>query len=67
MKYIISSQEKPQNYPLYSVHSDLDSFILYNYGDLDNQIAQLEDDASSLKENQTITEENKITNLICPN
>jgi hypothetical protein len=56
MKYMVSSQEKPHNYPLYSVHSDLDSFILYNDGDLDNQISQLEDDASNLKENQSITE-----------
>jgi hypothetical protein len=29
MKYMVSSQEKPHNYPLYSAHSDLDSFILY--------------------------------------
>jgi len=28
MKYMVGSQEKPHNYPLYSVHSDLDSFIL---------------------------------------
>lgn len=26
----LSSQEKPQNFPIYSVHSDMDSFILYN-------------------------------------
>ena len=26
----VSSPEKPENYPLYSVHIDLDSFILYN-------------------------------------
>jgi len=30
MKYVVSSQEKPQNFPIYSVHSDMDSFILYN-------------------------------------
>jgi ribonuclease HI len=56
MKYMVNSQEKPHNYPLYSVHSDMDSFILYNDGDLDNQIAQLEDDASNLKDGQTINE-----------
>jgi hypothetical protein len=44
MKYMVNSQEKPHNYPLYSAHSDLDSFILYNDGDLEEQIAQLEDD-----------------------
>jgi hypothetical protein len=56
---MVNCQEKPHNYPLYFVHSDLESFILYNYGDLDNQIAQLEDDASSLEENQVITKESK--------
>ena len=30
MKYVVSSQEKPQNFPIYFVHSDMDSFILYN-------------------------------------
>ncbi|MCY6488431.1 hypothetical protein, partial [Actinobacillus pleuropneumoniae] len=30
MKYILSSQERSQNFPIYSVHSDMDSFILYN-------------------------------------
>ena len=30
MKYMVSSVEKPQNFPIYSVHFDMDSFILYN-------------------------------------
>ena len=30
IKYVVSSQEKPQNFPIYSVHSDMDSFIIYN-------------------------------------
>jgi len=30
MKYVVSSQENPQNFPIYSMHSDMDSFILYN-------------------------------------
>jgi len=30
MKYMVSSSERPQNYPIYSMHSHLDSFILYN-------------------------------------
>jgi len=30
MKYVVSSQEKPQNFPIYSMHSDMDSFILLN-------------------------------------
>jgi hypothetical protein len=49
MKYMVSSQEKPHNYPLYSAHSDLDSFILYNDGDLEGQIDQLESDITDPK------------------
>jgi len=30
MKYVVSSQERPQNFPIYLVHPDMDSFILYN-------------------------------------
>ena len=29
MKYMVSSKDKPHNTPVYSTHSDLDSFILY--------------------------------------
>lgn len=30
MKYMVSSQDQPQNFPIYSIYSDIDSFILYN-------------------------------------
>lgn len=30
MKYIVSSVEKLHNFPIYSMHSDMESFILYN-------------------------------------
>ena len=30
MKFLVSSPEKPENSPLYSVHTNLDSFILCN-------------------------------------
>jgi len=30
MRYVVSSQGKPQNFPIYSVYLDMDSFILYN-------------------------------------
>ena len=30
MEYVVSSHEKPQNFPIYSVHSNMDSFNLYN-------------------------------------
>jgi ribonuclease HI len=60
MKYMVSSQEKPHNYPLYSAHSDLDSFILYNDGDLEGQIAQLESDTTDPKENKEIIEAREV-------
>jgi ribonuclease HI len=56
MKYMVSSQEKPHNYPLYSAHYDLDSFILYNNGDTREQITQLEEDTFDPNEGQEITE-----------
>jgi len=30
MKYMVSSQNRPQNFAIYYVHLDIDSFILYN-------------------------------------
>ena len=30
MKFLVSSPEKPKNYPLYFVHADMDSFIICN-------------------------------------
>ena len=46
MKFMVSSPEKPENSPLYSVHTDLDSFILCNDESIDEP--ELEDrDASN--------------------
>ena len=53
MKYMVSSQERPHNYPLYCVHSDLDSFILYNDGDIDAQVTKAKNDIDEKHENQT--------------
>jgi hypothetical protein len=64
MKYMVSSQEKPHNYPLYSSHSDLDSFILYNNGDTGEQITQLEEDTSGLDKGQEIVEAERKKNVI---
>jgi ribonuclease HI len=60
MKYMVSSQEKPHNYPLYSTHSELDSFILYNEGDPEGKIAQLESDTTDPKENKEIIEAREV-------
>jgi ribonuclease HI len=64
MKYMVSSQEKPHNYPLYSAHSDLDSFILYNDSDTGEQIAQLEEDTFDPNEGQEITKAERKKNVI---
>ena len=63
MKYMVNSQEKPHKYPLYSVYSDLDSFNLYNDGDMDNQITQLEDDMYNLEESKETPEDDKIVTI----
>ena len=44
MKFMVSSQERPNNTPLYSIHSDLDSFILYNEEDIDEKVNEIEID-----------------------
>jgi hypothetical protein len=64
MKYMVNSQDKPHNYLLYSAHSDVDSFILYNDGDTGEKIAQLEEDIFDLKEGQEITEAGRKKNVI---
>jgi hypothetical protein len=64
MKYMVSSQKKPHNYPLYSAHSDLDSFILYNNDETEEQITQLEEDTSGPNEGQEIIEVERKKNVI---
>lgn len=53
MKFMVSSQEKPHNYPLYSVHLDLESFILYNDEDINTQVIKEETKISKTNPNQT--------------
>jgi hypothetical protein len=64
MKYMVSSQEKPHNYPMYSTQTDLDYFILYNNGDTGEKSTQLEEDTSGLNEGQEITEADRKKNVI---
>jgi ribonuclease HI len=64
MKYMVSRQEKPHNYPLYSVHSDLDSFILYNDGDMEEKNPQLGEDTFGADEGQEIIEVERKKNMI---
>ena len=42
MQYTVTSQERPQNSPLYSVNTGLDSFILFNEETLDEQVTLTE-------------------------
>ena len=44
MKFMVSSPEKPENSPIYFVHTELDSFILYN--DESSNKPELEDSDS---------------------
>ena len=44
MKYMIKSKEKPVNYPINYVHTDLESFVLYSdsFNDVDSQLVEAE-------------------------
>jgi hypothetical protein len=64
MKYMVNIQEKPHNYPLYSTHSDLDSFILYNDGDVEEQDTQLMEEVADQDEGPERGEAAKIENVI---
>jgi hypothetical protein len=48
------NQHKPHNYPLYSIHSDFDSFILYNDGDIGKQISNLDNNVDKIEEDKTV-------------
>ena len=53
MKYMVNSEEKPQNFPIYAVHSDIDSYILFN----DNSGLINDDEIKTLKQDQDINEQ----------
>ena len=44
MKYMVRNQDRPNNTPLYSIHSNLDSFILYNEDDINEQVNEKEEE-----------------------
>ena len=64
MKYMVSSQEKPHNYPLYSAHSDLDSFILYHDSHTEEQDTQMTEEDTNRNESTERGEATKIENEI---
>ena len=49
MKYMVSSLDKANNTAMYSIHSDLDSFILCNEEDLNEQVSEVETDLDTLQ------------------
>ena len=49
----MSSESKPENFPIYSIHSDMDSFILFN----DNTNYPTEDEPLTLEQKAQINEE----------
>ena len=40
MKFMVSIQDKPHNYHVFSIHSYFDTFILYNDGDINTQVTK---------------------------
>lgn len=46
MKYMVSSLDRPNSTLIYSIHSDLDSFILYNENDINEQVNENEGELS---------------------
>lgn len=60
MKYMVSSQDKPNNYPLYWVHSYMDSFILYNNECVEYEVSHLEAKISNIKVIKLDTEEKDV-------
>ena len=64
MKYVVSSESKPENFPIYSIHSDMDSFILFNdetNSPIDNEPLALEQQAHINEESVTHTSETVTT------
>jgi len=58
MKYVVSSQARPQNFLIYSMHSDIDSCTLYNVElnqeDSSNNITSKQKEIAVVAENQIV-------------
>ena len=50
MKYMVSNLNRPNNTPIYSIHSNLDYFILFNEIDINEQIKENEEDLKPSKQ-----------------
>lgn len=74
IKYVVSSRDRPQNFPIYSLHSDIDYFILYNVEQTqqttsNNLISETKEIAATAKKETILTQEisNKQDNQNAPN
>ena len=46
MKYMITNKEKPLNHPIKSIHTDLESFVIYldsGFNDVNGRLVEVED------------------------
>ena len=60
MKYMVSSEEKPQNFPIYVVHSDIDSYILFN----DKTNPTNDENIYPLKQDQHVNEKTAVQEMM---
>jgi len=56
MKYMVRNQDQPNNYPLYSIHSNMDSFILYNDICLEEEMSDIESQSKKIEDVKLKTE-----------
>lgn len=50
MKYMVSSEDKPNKYLLYFIHSEMDSFIQYNDICLEEEVSNMEIQSSKTED-----------------
>ena len=60
MKYMVTSEEKPQNFPIYAVHSDINSYILFN----DKTGPTNDEENQTLRQDQHINEETVVQEIM---
>jgi len=58
---MINSKEKPANYPVYVVHSDIDSFVLFNLGCPDDGglVSNIEEERDNSQEKENIHDDSE--------
>lgn len=59
MKYVVSSEEKPKKFLIYSIHSDMNSFILFNA----DMVPPTDDKPLDLEQESYINEESVVQSI----